>query len=324
MLTIPPAHLDQALVADIGGTNARFALADDNDVSASATLAVADFAGPAEAALAFLALHHHPPVNRAVFALAAPVDGDCVRLTNAGWVFDRVALADTLELPLSAVHLLNDFEALALALPALRDDELLALGDGRAVDAAPRLVLGPGTGLGVAGLLRAGRHWQALPGEGGHQTLAAGDERESAILALARREFSHVSAERLLSGSGLPLLHRLLGAVEGRSAAALPTAEIIAGAQEGDAACLSTFHCFAGWLGAFAGNLALAIGARGGVYLGGGIPRRCPALFAASPFRARFVAKGRFADYLQGVPTHLVLAETPALRGAARFGREDG
>lgn len=323
-MTTRPTRQLPVLVADIGGTHARFALADGDAVGAAATVAVADFAGPAEAALAFLSSHHRPPVARAVFALAAPVDGDCVRLTNAGWVFERAALAAALGLPVAAVHLLNDFEALALALPALRDDELLALGDGRAEDSAPRLVLGPGTGLGVAGLLRTGHGWQALPGEGGHQTLMAGDERESAILTLARREFSHVSAERLLSGSGLPLLHRLLGEVEGRAAAPLDTPQLIAGARNGDAACLATFNCFAGWLGAVAGNLALAFGARGGVYLGGGIPRRCPGLFAASPFRERFVAKGRFADYLSAVPTSIILAETPALRGAARFGREDG
>jgi glucokinase len=182
-------------------------------------------------------------------------------------------------------------------------------------------VIGPGTGLGVAGLVRSGTGWTAVSGEGGHATLAPGDERESGILRLARRRFDHVSAERLLSGTGLPLLHELVAEVDGRPAGAAPasTADIVAGALAGDAACNATVDVFCGWLGSFAGNVALCFGARGGVYLGGGILPRLGGLLDRSAFRSRFEAKGRSTGYLAAVPTRVILCPAPALRGAARM-----
>lgn len=314
-----PCETRPVLVADIGGTRARFALAVGGRVGAGTTLALADFATPLAAIRACLAAHGDPSLGGLVLALAAPVDGTPVTLTNAGWSFDRAELAVALALPVARIHLLNDFAALALALPMLSPAELRQVGGGLAVAAAPRLVLGPGTGLGVAGLVRGAAGWLAVPGEGGHATLAPGDDRESRLLELARREYGHVSAERLLCGGGLPLLHRLSGQVDGRPLGAPDTPAIVAAALAGDADCRATIDTFCGWLGSVAGNLALAFGARGGVYIGGGIVPRLGALFDRSPFRARFVAKGRFAAYLAAVPTHVILAEAPALRGAAAY-----
>jgi glucokinase len=305
------------LVADIGGTRARFALLDERGAPGLVRiLAVTDFAGPVEAIQAYLAALGGRAVHSAALALAAPVDGPVIRLTNAAWTFAREDLK--VRLGLQRVLLLNDFTALALSLPHLGADDLRQVGSGIAVERAAKAVLGPGTGLGVSGLLFDRGRWLALSGEGGHCSLAATDEREAAILALAWRELKHVSAERLLSGSGLPLLHRLVAAVDGRHSEVLTTAEIVSRAvASDDVQCRAVIDTFCALLGATAGNLALTLGARGGVYVGGGIIPRLGELFDHSPFRARFEAKGRFSSYLATIPTYVMLSPTPALLGAA-------
>lgn len=318
------------LVGDIGGTQARFALLDaQGRPTRVAVLPVAGFATPEAAIERYLADIGAPRLDAAALAIAAPVPAaGAVRLTNAGWEFSPVALRA--RFALCELLLLNDFAALALALPELAGDELRQLGGEAPVASAPRALIGPGTGLGVATLVRAGDRWLPLAGEGGHVTLAAADEREAAILALARRELPHVSAERLVSGSGLPLLHRLVAAVDGRSAdsaigcatggakdEATSTEAIVAAALAGDASAGATIDAFCALLGNVAGNLALTVGARGGVYIGGGIVPRLGALFDRSPFRARFSAKGRFSGYLAAIPVYVILAAAPALSGAA-------
>lgn len=180
-------------------------------------------------------------------------------------------------------------------------------------------VVGPGTGLGVGAVLRTRSGWQALPGEGGHATLAAGDTLEAAVIEAVRRSHAHVSAERVLSGLGLPLLHQALARVQGRPDGGLDTAEAVVGAAQGgrDTQAAATLDLFCALLGAFAGNVALTLGARGGVFIGGGIVPRFAERFAASAFRARFEAKGRFRDYLAAVPTVLITDTQAALSGAA-------
>lgn len=306
------------LVADIGGTSARFALLDDAGLPAQVrVLAVADHPGPAEAIDAYLAAIDAPAdLGEAAIALACPVHQPVVRLTNGDWEFSRESLQA--RLGLQRLLLLNDFTALALSLPHLGAADLHQVGGGTAVERAPKAVLGPGTGLGVSAIVFDRGHWLALAGEGGHCSLAPADQREAAILALAWRELSHVSAERLLSGSGLPLLNRLVGAVDGRRAEQLTPAAIVARAVAGDdAQCEAVVETFCAMLGSLAGNLALTIGARGGVYVGGGIIPRLGELFERSAFRARFEAKGRFATYLAAIPTFVMLSPTPALLGAA-------
>jgi glucokinase len=309
-----------SLVADVGGTRARFALLDAAGALGPASeLTVADFATPLAAIRSFLAGAGEPRLAAAALAIAAPVQGEVVSLTNATWSFDRAELKAALGL--DELLLLNDFTALALALPALETSELRQVGGGAARPEAPKALLGPGTGLGVSGLLRHGEAWVPLAGEGGHVTLVAADEREAAIIALARREWSHVSAERLVSGSGLPLLHRLVAQVDGRavSAGTGTAAQIVAGALSGEASCTATIEVFCSLLGTLAGNLVLTLGAEGGLYIGGGIVPRLGHLFETSLFRQRFEAKGRYQSFLASVPAYVILAPSPALRGAARL-----
>lgn len=318
---LPPQHRPSTatpamLVADIGGTRARFALLDEHgSPQLLRILSVADFAGPVEAIQAYLGEVGCARLRAAAIALAAPVDAPVVRLTNAKWCFSREEMKS--RLAISRLLLLNDFTALALSLARLPAGDLRQVGGGSGVALAARAVLGPGTGLGVSGVIFDRGRWLALAGEGGHCSLAPADARESAILALAWRELPHVSAERLLSGSGLPLLHRLVAEVDGRRCEALTPAEIVAQALANDVQCRAVIDTFCALLGSVAGNLALTLGARGGVYIGGGIIPRLGELFDRSAFRARFEAKGRFAAYLAAIPTYVMLSPTPALLGAA-------
>ena len=179
-------------------------------------------------------------------------------------------------------------------------------------------VIGPGTGLGVAGILPTPHGWVAIPGEGGHATLSAADDFESDLLRCVRQHHPHVSAERLLSGIGLPVLQAAVAAVLGQSVPALSAEAVVeralAGADAVSICCLDTFCAL---LGSFAGNVALTMGARGGVYIGGGIVPRLGERFFASSFRQRFESKGRFQRYLQAIPTSLITDTLAALGGAA-------
>ncbi|SBT10156.1 Glucokinase [Candidatus Accumulibacter aalborgensis] len=307
----------ELLVADIGGTHARFALLDERGAPQWARiLTVADFAGPVEAIEAYLGEVGSPTLRAAALALAAPVHEQVIRMTNGAWIFARAEIRS--RLGLTRLLLLNDFTALALSLPLLAAEDLHQVGGGKPVALAAKAVLGPGTGLGVSGVLFNRGHWLALTSEGGHCSLAATDRREAEILALAWRELGHVSAERLLSGSGLPLLHRLVAEVDGRRCEPWSTAEIVARAVSGeDLQCRVVIDTFCALLGGVAGNLALTLGAQGGVYVGGGIIPRLGEVFDRSAFRARFEAKGRFASYLAAIPTYVVLSPTPALLGSA-------
>ncbi len=318
------------LVADVGGTNARFGLvagpgAEVEDVR---VLPVAAHAGPAAAVRAYLAgrAPGQPAPRSAAFALATALDGDRIELTNGAWSFSRAATQA--ELGLQTLLCLNDFEAQALSLPRLKAHQLRPWG---APPPAPEAVatgmvmavIGPGTGLGVGGVVRAPGRWLALPGEGGHATLAPADDFESAVLSAARREFPHVSAERFLSGIGLPVLCRsvaavLAGAGGGEEVGALTTEQIVARGLSGESpACVRTLDLFCALLGGFAGNVALTLGSRGGVFIGGGIVPRLGERFFQSEFRRRFEAKGRFQSFLAGIPTALITDTLAALSGAA-------
>lgn len=306
------------LVADIGGTNARFAMVEgDGAPQAALVLPTREFPGIAQAIECYLQRARvHRPAEAAI-AIATPVTGDEVRMTNHPWAFSARALKSALGLRRLVV--LNDFTALALAVPHLPPAQRRQVGGGEAVEDAPVAVLGAGTGLGVSGLLRAGNACLPVAGEGGHATLAGHDEFESAIIAVLRGRFGHVSAERVLSGDGLVRLHEAIAAVQGRPAEPLTPAETTRrGLAGSDPLCRATLDTFCALLGGFAGNLALTLGARGGVYLGGGIVPQLGAYFERSPFRARFEAKGRFAAYLAPIPCYVILAEHPALAGAAR------
>ncbi len=315
------------LVADVGGTNARFGTVSGPgaEVGDVRVLPVAGHAGPAAAVRAYLE-GQAPGAERpqsAAFALATPVQGDRIALTNGAWDFSRSATQA--DLGLKAFLCMNDFEAQALSLPRLKPQQLRAWGaqPPSAVQApvgTVMAVIGPGTGLGVGGVVRAPGLWLTLPGEGGHATLAPADDFESAVLAQARREFPHVSAERFLSGIGLPVLCRAVAAAQGQGedVAGLPTEQIVArGLADQSPACSRTLDLFCAMLGGFAGNVALTLGPRGGVFIGGGIVPRLGERFFQSQFRARFEAKGRLHPFLAAIPTALITDTLAALSGAA-------
>ena len=305
------------LVADIGGTNARFALIDANrQPYAEQTLPCAAFPSLTAAAQAYLAAVGGPRPTQAAIAVATPISGDWVQFTNSDWSFSTEAVGRALEL--EQLQIINDFTALALALPLLNPEERRSVGGGTAVAEAPIGLLGPGTGLGVSGLIWSGQAWIPLQSEGGHVTFSPVDDREWAVAQVIYRRFGHTSPERLLSGPGLVNLYMALAEVEGWLAEALDPAAITDRALAGTCPhCRDVLDLFCGALGTTAGNLAITLGAQGGVYIGGGIVPRLGEFFDRSLFRARFEAKGRFSDYLAAVPTWVITAANPALRGIA-------
>ena len=303
------------LLGDIGGTNARFCLYDgaQSGLFGEQVLATAQFAGPVEAIRTYLQQHsEHQPV-RAALAVAAPVAGDDIRLTNERWNFSIRQLREALNLRQLAV--INDFAAQALSIPSLAAADTVAVGEGSAAAGAVG-VLGPGTGLGVAGLVQAQQRWVAIPGEGGHVTLAAITPRQEAVVARLRQRYTHVSAERVLSGQGLVALYQALCELDGETAQPLTPAAVSDRGREGSCPrCVGALDLFFEFLGVVAGNLALTLGATGGVYLAGGILPRLLEPLRASRFRDCFVAKGRFSDYLGAIPTRVIVHPQPAFLG---------
>ncbi|MEU7742314.1 glucokinase [Nonomuraea sp. NPDC049158] len=302
------------LVADIGGTNARFGLVTSPGARPShvAVLAGADYATLPEAVAAYLAQHAggvRP--GAACLALAGPVEDDRYALTNSAWS----GSASDLGLPYTM--LLNDFEALAVSLPRLEPADLASLGGPEPAHGV-KAVLGPGTGLGVAGLVPTDGGWTPISGEGGHVTVPVRDDREREIVRVLRAGgLDHVVAEHVLSGPGLVVLHRALAEVNGVDAPRLSSADIVA--RLDDSLCAETVEVFCGMLGSFAGNVALTLGARGGVYLGGGVLPRIVERVRASDFRARFIDNPDMSGYLSTIATTLIVATQPALTGAAAW-----
>ena len=313
------------LVGDVGGTWARFGLVGaDGAVHRAAVRACADHAGLAEALDAYLdgpARGVRP--RRAAISVACPVTGDQVSLTNHPWSFSVETLRRRFGFETLAV--VNDFSAVARGVPHLGESDRLQIGGGRPAAGAAIAVLGPGTGLGVSGLVPAGGGWAVVEGEGGHATMAATGRREARILAEVAREFGHVSAERVLSGPGLVSLHDALRRLDGEEPLGPgPTAkDIVAqGAGQRSPRCGEVLDLAAQLLGTFAADVALTLGARGGVYIGGGLVPRYAHRFANSGFRRRFEDKGRFSDYLAAIPTYLIVHELPAFLGLASLVRE--
>jgi glucokinase len=308
------------LLADIGGTNARFALEPvPGRIEQIEVLACSGYPTLADAVRAYLALPGVAaagPVRSAAVAIANPVDGDVVRMTNHHWEFSIEALRRACGFDQLVV--VNDFSALARALPHLSPGHKRQVGGGAARAGAPMGLIGAGTGLGVSGLIPNGAGYTALQSEGGHVTFAPANELEVAILQYAWREFGHVSAERLLSGAGVELIYRALADRAGIDTPALAAPEISRRALAGECAlCDEVLETFCGMLGTVAGNLAVTLGAQGGIYIGGGIVPRLGERFDRSCFRQRFEAKGRFADYLAQVPTWVITAPYPAFLGVS-------
>lgn len=308
------------LLGDIGATNARWTWqrTPGERLPAFTSYPCAAFGSVQAVIEQFLKDRQLPRPARLAFGIATPVTGDWVQMTNHPWAFSVAALQEALGVERCLV--LNDFAAIAAALPSLTPADSRRIGGGEAVAGAPMVVLGPGTGLGVAALVTSETgHPTTIEGEGGHATLAATTEREAAVLAQLRKHFDHVSAERALSGPGLLNLYRAVCTLDAMVVRDLLPADVTASALAAtDPACVEALQLFAAFLGSVAGNLALTLGARGGVYIAGGIVPRLGAAFDALPFRQRFEAKGRFRGYLEHIPTAVITASAPALYGAAR------
>lgn len=322
----PAAGHDTALLADIGGTNARFALLQDDAPGEVIHLAVAEHPTAYDAvAAAFERLGGAQVPQRAVLAFAGPVEAARAVMTNVGWETSIAELRR--RFGFRQVRLLNDYAALALGLDRMEPADVRVIGP---LDAtlpgtagAPLAVVGPGSGLGVAALVPAQPHPLPLVGEGGHATIAAADEEEAAVFAVLRRDFGHVSAERVLSGPGLVNLYRALATLRNQPLDELDPADVTRRGLSGeDPLCRLALDHFCRLLGGFAGNLALTYGAYGGVFIGGGIPPRFPDFLAASGFRASFEAKGRFRDYLAAIPTRLITRPDASFLGLAAAARQ--
>lgn len=316
MTTLAPA-----LIADIGATNARFALLEGTELAVSETYAVSDYASPIEAARDFLAgpAKGHSP-KRALIAAAGPVDRGRIALTNAAWIVDSERIAKGLGM--TDVAVLNDFEAQAWSLPALRPADLVTLGMPHAGDRGTMAVMGPGTGFGLAAMIVSGDAEVSLVTEGGHATLSSENRREDAIILALRQQFHHVSVERVLSGSGLMQLYHAIARVDGVTVPERDSSEIVEHALADDCkVSRETLELFCAFLGSVAGNIALTLGARGGVFIGGGIAPRFTDFLRASAFRERFEAKGRLSSYLAHIPTAVIVHPTPAFVGLAHMAR---
>ena len=299
--------IHRALLADIGGTNARFALLEGGQIGPVEHTRVVDHATVIDAITAFLARHAtcgSPDV--ATLDIAGPIENNRVMLTNSRWTVDAGDLQNSFGF--RAVHLLNDFEAIAWALPALGFSDLFSIGAQLSASGAPMLVVGPGTGFGVSCLVPRGATSFAIVTEAGHATLPAASEREARIIAHLRQRFGHVSIERALSGPGLENLYEALAAVDGvqtpnRDAASITEAAIGGSCGVSQAA----LDMFCSLLGTVCGNLALTFGAHGGVYIAGGIVPRFLDYPARSSFRKRFESKGRFEAYLRDIPVRIIV-----------------
>jgi glucokinase len=307
------------LIADVGATNARFAVVSpEAGLQRPRVLACGDYATIHGAIAAYpedeLPLTDVQRLEAAAFAIAGPVTDDQVALTNHPWLFSIDELCGNLEV--KQLHVVNDFAAVALAMPYLDPDERIQIGGGEPLSDAPVGVLGPGSGLGVGGLVLAASGWLPLPGEGGHATMAAANGRESAVLDRMRARYDHVSAERVLSGPGLVDLYNTLSEIDDVPAVAYTAAQITDPAVcESQSYCREAVEIFCAMLGTVAGNLALTLGARGGLYVAGGIVPKLGSRFAASAFRERFEAKGRLRPYLARIPTYVVTHPFPAFLG---------
>ncbi|WP_296000725.1 glucokinase [Rugamonas sp.] len=308
------------LLAAIGATNARFALETgphrleaiwSTECGAYPTLGAAIVHYLAQPATVAAGGYQ---ARLAGIAIANPIDGDWVRMTNHHWSFSIEAVSS--QFGLKALVVVNDFTALASALPHLAPQHKRQIGGGAARADAVIGLVGAGTGLGVSGLVPAGERWIALDSEGGHGSFAPMSEREIDILRYARRYHEHVSSERLVSGIGLDLVYRALAERAGVAAPPRAAPEIVErGLAGADAVCVETLDVFCDMLGTVAGNVALTLGAKGGIYIGGGIVPRMGGFFERSGFRARFESKGRFSDYLAQIPTFVITEEYPALIG---------
>jgi len=311
-----------ALVGDVGGTNARLALCDMASGAISGAKSYSGLDYPSlEAVVRVYLEEQQASVDDACIAIACPIQGDQVTMTNHTWAFSIREMQANLGL--KHLQIINDFTAVSMAIPVLGVEDKLQFG-GEAPEAGkPVAIYGAGTGLGVAHLVQAGNIWMSLPGEGGHVDFASNCEEEDAVLQVLRQELGHVSAERLLSGPGLVNIYRGLVKSDDREPEVLAPKDVTERALSGECNdCRRALSLFCVLMGRFGGNLALNLGTFGGVYIAGGIVPRFLEFFKASGFRVAFEDKGRFKDYLKAIPVYLITHPNPGLLGAGAYLRQ--
>ena len=310
------------IVADIGGTNLRIGILTNDNVDCLTVYQCGEYDGLATIVQHFLTHNNiaSEQIN-ACFAIACPVDNDWIKMTNLPWQFSQSALQQTLGF--NKLLFINDYTAIAYAVPFLTDDQKVKIGGGEVVTQKPISICGPGTGLGVANVVPVGQHWEALGGEGGHVDFAPVDATEIAILSELLNQYDHVSYEQLLSGQGLEQIYQALCRINQSDLAPLSAQEISANAlaQSCDV-CQQALDQFCKTLGSFAGNLALTLASFGGVYIAGGIVPRFIEYFKNSEFRSRFEAKGRFTLFNSTIPTFVITESQPGILGASVYLRQ--
>jgi glucokinase len=312
------------LVADIGGTNIRFGLVDDNGITNNIKTYQCDkYNSLADVIREYLAFHDCEGKNiNACLAIACPVETDQITMTNLPWTFYQSALKH--ELNINQLYLINDYTAIAHAVPLLTDAQKVQIGEGQAIADKPISICGPGTGLGVANLIPTKDGWCCLGGEGGHVDFAPIDSDEIKILSYLLEVKQHrISYEQLLCGKGLEQIYQALLSIENHPKNELTAEQISAKAIDGSCAlCEKSLTQFCNTLGSFAGNLALTLGCFGGVYIAGGIVPRFISFIQKSDFRQRFDAKGRLSSFINNIPTYVITEAQPGLIGASAYIRQ--
>lgn len=311
-----------ALVGDVGGTNARLALCnvENGDITQAKTYSGLDFPS-LEAVVVHYLKEHNAAVTDGCIAIACPITGDWVAMTNHTWQFSIAEMKKNLGF--EHLEIINDFTAASMAIPMIKSEHLIKFGGSEPVEGKPIAIYGAGTGLGVAHLVHVDRRWISLPGEGGHVDFAPNSEEEGIILEELRGEIGHVSAERVLSGPGLVNLYRAIVKSDGREPENYEPKDITEHALADSCTdCKRALSLFCVIMGRFGGNLALTLGCFGGVYIAGGIVPRFLEFFKASGFRGGFEDKGRFKDYVKDIPVYLIVHDQPGLLGAGAHLRQ--
>ncbi|HDS9457481.1 TPA: glucokinase [Enterobacter asburiae] len=311
-----------ALVGDVGGTNARLALCDvsSGEISRAKTYSGLDYPS-LEAVVRVYLEEQQVSVEDGCIAIACPITGDWVAMTNHTWAFSIAEMKKNLGF--AHLEIINDFTAVSMAIPMLKLEHLIQFGGAEPVEGKPIAVYGAGTGLGVSHLVHVAQRWVSLPGEGGHVDFAPNSEEEGIILEELRAEIGHVSAERVLSGPGLVNLYRAIVKSDGRLPENLQPKDVTERALADSCIdCRRALSLFCVIMGRFGGNLALTLGTFGGVYIAGGIVPRFLDFFKASGFRGGFEDKGRFRSYVQDIPVYLIVHDNPGLLGSGAHLRQ--
>ncbi len=304
------------LIADVGATNARFALVSDSttELLEQLTLPASAYANMTEATQAYLHKIGNPKLAKACIAIAGPAHKPRFTLANNDWQVDK---ADVEQLLNCDVFWLNDFAVQAWGVTGLQPSQQLVIKSGTAKRDGNRLVIGPGSGLGVAGLVNEKGHWVTVTGEGGHVSFAPSNSQEIAVLEYLLQRYEHVSVERVASGSGIPVLYQALAQITDQASLHDEAAAIANAAMQGDGLAGQTMDMFFSILGKSIASAALQIGATGGIYLVGGILPKLQESLLASQFTDSFSRRGRLSNYLEDIPIVLSLDSDLGLKGAA-------